>query len=76
VTVAEHLHDEDGEYVELFLRLIDQESEATLREAEELREHGFLPVFVRGSPAVLWSRWDGCFTAEAALLEIEERNGE
>jgi hypothetical protein len=65
------LHDEDGEYVELFLRLIHQESEATLREAEELRDHGFLPVFVRGSPMVLWSRWDGCFTAEAAMLEIE-----
>jgi hypothetical protein len=65
------LHDDDGEYVALFLRLIDQESEATLREAEELRDHGFLPVFVRGSPMVLWSRWDGCFTAEAAMLEIK-----
>jgi hypothetical protein len=74
LTVAE-LYDDD-EYVELFLQLIDQESEATLREAEELRDHGFLPVFVRGSPTVLWSRWDGCFTAEAAMLEIEGRNGE
>jgi hypothetical protein len=75
VTVAD-LHDDDGEYVELFLRLIDQESESTLREAEELRNAGFLPVFVRGSPMVLWSRWDGCFTTEAALEEIAERNGE
>jgi hypothetical protein len=70
------LHDEDGEYVALFLRLIAQEAEATLRDAEELRYHGFVPIFVRGSPTVIWLGVDGYFTAEAAMLEIEERNGE
>jgi hypothetical protein len=72
MTVAD-LHDEDGEYVELFLRLIDQESEATLREAEELRYHGYVPIFIRGSPTVIWLGADGYFTAEAALEEIAER---
>jgi hypothetical protein len=76
MTVANFPNDERDEYMELFLQLIDQESEATLREAEELRDHGFLPVFVRGSPMVLWSRWDGCFTADAALEEIAEREDE
>jgi hypothetical protein len=73
MTVAD-LHDEDGEYVELFLRLIDQESESALQEAEELRYHGYVPIFVRGSPTVIWLGPRGYCTAEVAMLEIEERN--
>jgi hypothetical protein len=69
MTVAEDQHDGD-EYARLFLELIESEAERTRLDAEGLVEAGFVPVFVRGSPTVIWGRWDGHFTTQAALSEI------
>ena len=65
------LPNDDGEYMALFLDLIEKEAETARLDAEELREYGFEPISVRGSPSVIWVRWDGYFTTEAALEAIE-----
>lgn len=48
-------------------------AEHALREAQELRAHGYEPVVVKGLPQVLWRSPEGLtYTAHYALVEVGE----
>jgi len=77
VTADSIEHDDGigGEAYSLMMRLVMGHAENSRLDAEELREHGFEPVQVVGSPTLLWrpslGPLDGSlYTEQAALAAV------